>query len=248
LKSSDSIVALSQFTKNKLKWTYQIPDSRISVIPGGIDTKRFRPDSDKKESREKLGLPPNKTLLFTVRNLVQRMGLEVLIRALGPVIAEAPDIHLIIGGEGPLEHTLKDLVQRLHLQQSVTFTGFIAEDDLPDYFRAADLFILPTQELEGFGLVTLEAMASGIPVLGTPVGGTREILGRFNPEFLFKDTTAETMENLIIQTYIRMNENPKWWPEMSRSCRRFVEDNYSWERNVDALEALFFELGADRRH
>ena len=127
----------------------------------------------------------------------------------------------------------------LGVENHVKFTGFVPEDELPDYYRMADLFILPTRELEGFGLVTLEAMACGVPVLGTPVGGTQEILGKFDPNFLFKDITADSMADLIADNYRIIKDNPGKWAEISRRCRKFVEDHYSWDKNIDALETLF---------
>ena len=82
-------------------------------------------------------------------------------------------------------------------------------------------------------------MASGVPVLGTPVGGTQEILGKFDPNFLFQDTTSDAMVALIIEKYLIIKENSEKWREISKKCRRFVEDNYSWEKHVDALEKYF---------
>ena len=239
LDKCDEIVVLSLFTQNKLWHAHGIDPQKVSIIPGGVDLERFRPFDDKMETRQRLNIPQNKVVLLTVRNLVQRMGLENLIYSLKTVIEKAPDLYLVLGGSGPLRDDLFSLTQQLGLESHIRFTGFISEDELPDYYRMADFFVLPTLELEGFGLVTLEAMASGLPVMGTPVGGTQEILGKFDQHFLFKDSSSDSMAKLIFENYQKIRKNPQKWEEVSVRCRKFVEDNYSWEKNVDSLEKLF---------
>jgi glycosyltransferase involved in cell wall biosynthesis len=241
LNQSDQIVALSQFTCDKLINIYGVPDEKIAIIPGGIDLVRFHPAADKREVRERLHLPHEKTILLTVRNLVQRMGIEKLIIAMQEIAKLVPDIYLIIGGTGPLKDDLAMLSRRLDLDHYIHFTGFIPEDALPQYYQAADIFVLPTIELEGFGLVTLEALASGTPVLGTPVGGTQEILGRFDSRFLFKDISHESISGLLIETCQGYLNQPDKWQLDSQRCRHFAEKYYSWEANVAATENLFSE-------
>ena len=239
LNRCEKIIVLSQFTQEKLRRFHKITLERTALVPGGIDLETFYPVDDKTEIRRRLDLPDRNMILFTVRNLVSRMGLDNLIYALKHVVREFPDVYLVIGGEGPLKKSLIKLSQELALEGSVRFVGFIPERELPDYYRTADIFILPTIELEGFGLVTLEALASGIPVLGTPVGGTAEILGKLDPKYIFKDTKPESMASLITETCQQFRNNPRLWDEVSSQCRLFVEENYSWERNIDSLEELF---------
>jgi glycosyltransferase involved in cell wall biosynthesis len=239
LNKSDEIVVLSRFTKEKIKNIYKIKKDKIRMIPGGVDLKKFMPTSNKEKIRKRLNIPNNKIILFTVRNLVQRMGLENLIIAVNDLIKRNADIYLIIGGEGKLKNGLIALSRSFGIENHIHFVGFISEDKLPAYYQMADIFILPTKELEGFGLVTLEAMASGLPVLGTPVGGTNEILGNFDLSFLFKAIDPNSMAQLIMEKYELIKHNPQKWEQISRQCRNFVERNYSWEKNVDALEDLF---------
>lgn len=239
LNKSDRIIVLSRFAQKKLWCVYEIPSEKIMVVPGGVDLQKFYPAADKAEIRQGLNIPQEKMILFSVRNLVHRMGLKNLIYAIKEVIKTVPEIYFVLGGKGTLKNDLILLSQNLGIENHIYFTGFIPEDKLPDYYRSADIFILPTLELEGFGLVTLESLASGVPVLGTPIGGTKEILGRLDPKYIFRDTQPESMSALIIETCQRFKNNPGLWQDVSSLCRSFVEANYSWEKNVDAMEKIF---------
>ena len=239
LARSDHIVALSKYTSEKLIKTYGLPSSKVTVIPAGVDLNRFRPFNDKQLSRNRLGMPNGQFMLLTIRNLEPRMGLENLILALKEVVKERKDILLIVGGEGPLSQDLKSLAKEVGIEDSVKFTGYVPDEELPHYYQMADLFILPTKALEGFGLVTVEALASGLPVLGTPVGGTKEILAHMGPEFLFSDSTPDSMARLILKSMQHWTTNPEIYNEISRKCRKVAEDYYSWDPHVAKLENLF---------
>lgn len=238
LKSSDRILVLSRFTREKVMSAHGVSSSRITVLPGGVDLLRFYPKPDKRRLREKLGVPDNKVIALTIRNLVPRMGLENLISAIGLIDEQAPKLQVVIGGAGPLKDDLKKQIQNLALDEKIFLSGFIPEIDLPDYYRMADMFILPTRELEGFGLVTLEAMASGLPVLGTPVGGTKEILGDVAPEWLFQSPAPGDMASLILKAYQTIRSAPDQWKMLGQRCRLHVENHYNWETHIDALEHL----------
>jgi glycosyltransferase involved in cell wall biosynthesis len=152
------------------------------------------------------------------------------------------NVHLTICGEGPEKERLINLIYELGLVNDVRMTGFISSSKLPSYYQAADFFILPTRCLEGFGLVTPEAMACGTPVLGTPIGGTKEILSRFNSKFLFASPAPEAMAlgmHKIIQKYI---DDPEKYHNLRNSCRDYVEKNYSWKRHVELLETTLDEI------
>lgn len=239
IKRSKRIVVLSDYTRKRLNEVYGLHGPKITVIPGAVDIDRFRPSAERVLNRRQLGIPANCTILFTVRNLEARMGLENLILAFRMIVEHKPDVVLVIGGKGPLEQELRDLARNCGLAESIRFTGYIAEDALANYYQIADLFILPTRELEGFGLVTVEALASGLPVLGTPVGGTREILARLGPEFLFADSTPESMAALILETVRTWTRDPSAYQKLSQRCRRLAERHYSWEAHITQLESLF---------
>jgi glycosyltransferase involved in cell wall biosynthesis len=239
LSQSDCIIVLSKYTRDKLHAAYGTAYGNIIIIPGGIDLDRFYPAVDKGVVRKSLDLPQDRAILFTVRNLVPRMGIDNLLIAMQDIVRSVPDIYLVIGGTGPLKTDLEAMTRRMNLDCHIRFSGFIPEETLPRYYRASDLFILPTVDLEGFGMVTLEALASGIPVLGTPVGGTQEILSGFDRQFLFQDTSPDAMSKLIIDTCRRYRNQPDQWQLDSRRCRNFAERYYGWDVNVDAIERVF---------
>ena len=242
LKGSDQIVVLSGYTSEKLQDTYGLSSSKISVIPGGVDLDRFRPSTDKALLRTRLDLPEDKFILFTVRNLVPRMGLENLISAFEIAQNGRKDLLLVIGGEGPLEPLLKEQAKRCGVADSVRFAGYIPDEDLPSYYQMADLFILPTTELEGFGLVTVEALASGLPVVGTPVGGTKEILTKLGSDYLFDDSTPKSIANGILNALNGWATNQAFFKNISQTCRKVAEQHYSWDNHVSKLEDLFYSM------
>ena len=242
LRKSDRIIVLSRFTRDLIVEAHRIDAGKIEIIPGGVDLDRFRDSADKGAIRRSLRIPGDRFVLLTVRNLVARMGLENLLHAMPDVVREIPGVLLVIGGTGALRDKLLRITSELGLQNHVRFDGFIPDARLADYYRMADLFILPTLELEGFGLVTLESLAAGVPVLGTPVGGTIEILNRLNPEYLFSNPSPGAMASRIIAKHRAYMSHPGLMRDEAKQCRAFVERHYSWQKRLDLLEALCEEL------
>ncbi|MFO7709655.1 MAG: glycosyltransferase family 4 protein [Desulfobacterales bacterium] len=238
LRRCDRIVALSRYTREKLQRVHGIPEDRVAVIPGGVDLVRFRPVHDPLAAREELSIPRGRFVLLTVRNLVPRMGLERLVLSMQTVAAAIPHSLLVIGGSGPLGDRLKAMVDRLGLGGNVRLVGFIPEEILHRYYQMADLFVLPSIDLEGFGMVTVEALACGVPVLGTPVGGTHEILARLDERLLLKDGRPESMALGVIDCHRRFHARGEDACRMRQRCRMLAEKCYSWNHNVAALEQI----------
>lgn len=236
LDRSNKIAVLSKFSKNLLINNYNVPDEKIKVISGGVDTQRFALVGDKKETiKRQLNLPKDKIILFTIRRLTPRMGLENLIEAMSYIVQQRKDVSLVIGGTGFLKERLECLVAKYALKENIQFRGFIPEKQLPLYYQAADVFILPTTALEGFGLIILEALACGTPVLGTPVGAIPEVLGRLNQNLLFKDTKPTSMAQGILD-FLSLSYKEKYPPQRLKD---YVKENYSWEKMTSQIEDLF---------
>jgi glycosyltransferase involved in cell wall biosynthesis len=238
LKRAMKIMVLSRYMKEKAQDIHGITADRIQINPGGVDLNRFRPPEDRKFLKHKLGFPEGRIHLLTVRNLEPRMGIENLLKSIRILKKDLDEIHLILGGEGIEMRNLKRLIKEYGLLNDVTVAGFIPPDILSEYYGAADFFVLPTRSLEGFGLVTPESMACGTPVLGTPVGGTKEILSGFDSRFLFRDISPESMSEGIRRAVGEYFVRKKQYKQLRLDCREYAAKNYSWERHTDQLRAM----------
>ncbi len=235
LGGCDRVVGLSGYMKSEAAAIFPSVADKFCKIPGGVDIDRFRPAADRNAVRRRLALPEEGLVLLTVRRLSPRMGLEGLLRAMATVERVRQDVTLLIGGSGELRGRLEQLIGELGLQRT-RLLGYVADEDLPAFYQASDLFIMPSLALEGFGLSTLEALACGVPVLGTPVGGTPEILNGVLPDFVLADAGAESLAAGILRTLSRLPD-----PELSLRVRPYAE-GFSWDRITDAVEQLFAGL------
>ncbi len=171
------IVAETERERLQLLQLYGVPLDKISIIPCGVNFDRFRP-LDKEAARQKLGISGSETILLFVGRLDPLKGVDRLITALARLKHHKRLRLLIVGGDGRETEdsvTLQELSQTLGLENSVTFTGRVDHNDLPHYYSAADLLVLPSHT-ESFGLVGLEALACGTPVLSTRVGAMDRII------------------------------------------------------------------------
>ena len=189
LESCAHIHTLSEYTRSKVEDLHGL-GHRVSVVPYWRRTELERRYS-KAEARQRLGWPADGPLLFTLRKLGPRYGLDVAIRAVAP-LAKAGRCWFVVSGDGPLRTELTALAEALHVGERVRLTGRLDEEQLGLAYQAADLFLLPTSALECFGLVVLEAFAFGCPVLSTDAGAIPELMRSILPDFIVAagDVTA----------------------------------------------------------
>jgi glycosyltransferase involved in cell wall biosynthesis len=237
LRRADRIHVLSDYSAAQLRDLYRIAGERVVKIPGGADLTRFRPAENRADVRAQLGLPKEAPVLLTVRNLEERMGLDTLLRAMPRVLARHPETRLLVGGAGSLRNRLETLAAELGVLSHVRFLGFVPDEHLPLYYQAADGFVLPTRELEGFGLVTVEALACGTPVLGTPVGATPELLEPIEPTLVFEAATAEAIGARLVAFVEQLERDPAALERMRERAREHAELLFGWSRTVASLEA-----------
>jgi glycosyltransferase involved in cell wall biosynthesis len=196
-RSGQRILVLSEAFRREVTTQFGIPDARVRVVPGGVDIERFHPAVTPTQARAKLGWPDDRRILLSVRRLVRRMGLENLIEAVRLLSAQRDDFVLYIGGSGPLESELQQQIREAALEHRIKLLGRLSDGELPFAYQAADLTIVPSQALEGFGLTVVESLACGTPVCATPVGGLPEILRPFAPQCIFSDTSVAAIAEML---------------------------------------------------
>ena len=220
-----------------LSENYGVDVSRIRIVPSAVDASLFDMNISRIEARRHLGWPQDRPIVITVRRLVNRMGLENLIEAMLAVRCEFPDALLYIAGTGPLRNTLSTRIKSLGLQDHVRLLGFVADTDLPYAYHAADLSIVPSVALEGFGLTTLESLASGTPVLVTPVGGLPEAVGGLSSALVLGGTGSHALAEGLRAALRGALHLPD-----AKQCRRYVQENYNWPLIVRQVRSVYQEV------
>jgi glycosyltransferase involved in cell wall biosynthesis len=156
---SSRLIVLSEAFGQILTTRYNIPAERVRVVPGCVDVDQFSLPLSRTDARRRLQLPQDRPIVLAVRRLVRRMGLEDLIEAIKRVKAKQPDVLLLIAGKGRLADELQGRITEAGLDDNVRLLGFVADRHLASLYRAADISIVPTVALEGFGLITVESLA-----------------------------------------------------------------------------------------
>jgi len=181
-KTHTRVMTISEASKIEIVKKYNISPENIKVIPIGISMEKFNPKYHSNSLRKRYG----KNILLYVGPFIKRKRIPVLLKAMPKVIQEVPDVQLILIGEGLLWNYCKELTNYLRIEEHVHFLGFIKEGLLSKYYASSDIYVFPS-ELEGFGQVLLEAMASGTPVICANKPPMCEIIGNGGVTFKVND-------------------------------------------------------------
>lgn len=216
-------IVLSRAFAGVLERDYGFPGDRIRLVPGGVEVSDFDIELAPSQARAKLGWPADRKIVLVVRRLARRMGIEDLIDASARLKDRHPDLLFMVAGRGPEEERLRGLAAAAGVADHLRFLGFLPDEDLPAAYRAADLTVVPTVALEGFGLITIESLAAGTPVLVTPVGGLPEAVQDLSPDLVLSGTGA----GAIGEGIDRLLTEPGLLPT-AEACRVFCQERYDW--------------------
>ena len=240
-RNVDHLTYLGNFTRGEIAKSLsdEAKAAMVKIAPG-IDTEHFKPTNSAHELRSQLGLDKKKVIV-SVGRLVHRKGQDVLLSALPQVLKLHPDAHLLLVGEGPYRAHLEKLVSKFDLQNATTFIGRIQYRDLPRYICAGDIFVMPSRsrlaglEVEGLGIVYLEASACGLPVIAGKSGGA--------PDAVHEAVTGVTVDGTSIsevaEAIIKMFDDPANSKAMGEAGRSWIYDNWRWEIWAEEFNRLF---------
>ena len=235
LSWANVIISPSRYYISEIRALDKYKD-KVIVIPNGIDVGDFNAAYSREDSKRELGFSPSDRLLLYVGNFEPRKGLDILIKAMPRILKEAQNTNLVLVGDGIMRDKLEALAKKLGVAEHVKFTGFVNKSEKIRYYKSADIFILPSL-YEIFGIVNLEAMACGIPVVASKVGGIPEVVKDGKNGLLIPPGNSEALADALI--YLLENEDVR--EKMGKSGRKKVE-GYSWERIAEETEKVYNEV------
>ena len=237
LRSVDRILTISRFYEAQLPRWRGAGLPPIRLISGGVNTEQFCPVADRTAARAQFDVQPDEFLFLTVRRLEPRMGLHGLIDAFASVAPQFPRARLWLAGEGSQRDNLQSCIDSHQLNGQIRLVGFVPEADLPALYNAADCTLMPSLDLEGFGLATVESLACGTPVLGSRAGATPELLAPLSEALLFDATTPGMFSNQLRAIL----QGEQVLPSRAQ-CRDYARTHFSWDQTVAGFEGAFLDL------
>ena len=223
-----------------------VSPSRVTVVYPGVDTNRFSPVVDGTAIRERHRLD-GKCVLLTVARIEHRKGHYLVLQALAKLLPAHPHLHYVIVGDGGERARLETMTDALGLRRAVTFAGKVADADLPRYYAACDVFVHPNRvdgtDLEGFGLVFLEAASTGKPSIGGNSGGVPEAVLDGETGLLVSGADVNELTGAIA----RLATSPSMAGACGAAGRARVMREFTWERAARQVEAVHLEVVARHR-
>ncbi len=240
MRKAMCVLANSRYTASLVEKAGVKPEA-INIIPLGCDTKKFRPQEPNPMFREMvLGYRGKNRIILSVGNLVERKGHDMVIKAMPLILKQMPDTTYLVVGDGPYKKQLELLVSSLGIEEYVVFTGRVSDEELPDFYSLCDVFAMPSRErldshdVEGFGIVFLEAGASGKAVVGGRSGGVEDAIIDGSTGLLVDPFDIDN----IGQTLIELLKNDQLRIRLGKQGLARVQNEFTWEivgKNVQKI-------------
>ncbi|MBI5804754.1 glycosyltransferase family 4 protein [candidate division TA06 bacterium] len=234
IAAAGAVATLSMHSQEIINRHFGLFPKIMTVIPGGANNEIYRPAEDKAALKKQLGYDQAQPLLLTVRRLIPRTGVDLLIDAMQSVVKKLPGAMLLIAGQGALKDELEKRSVGLGLRDRIKFLGYVTEEEKVRLYQAADFSVMPTTSLEGFGLSIAESLACDTPVLGTPVGSIPEILNRLDQSLVFKSLKPQDLAEGIVSFAGDQGLKTRLKGRTVEIARKY----YSWDSAAEEIEKL----------
>lgn len=240
LRQADRVIAVSRFTSDLVQ-NAGVPPERIDLVHPGCDVTTLRPLPPRPDLRHRLlGSRAGDQVILTIANLVARKGHDMVLRSLPHVIRQVPRVVYLIVGDGPYRPELEDLTRSLGIQEHVVFTGQVPDEDIPDIYALSTVFIMPSRaqmelsDVEGFGLVFLEAGACGKPVIGGRSGGIPDAIEDGVTGFLVHPDEPGD----VARALVGILTNPDLAARLGQQGRSRVVERFQWKHVADRIQEI----------
>ena len=233
-KNATIIVTISNYSLEKIQKYYDIEQSKVRIVPNGVDLEKFKP-MDNKAVRQQFGLGNEPCVLF-VGSLIPRKGLPFLVEAAKKVVKDRADTKFLIVGDGPLKRQMSNSLETANLSGNFKFLGNLNDDLIPKVYNCADLFVLPSIQ-EGQGIVLLEAQASGKPLVAFDVGGVNEAVQNQETGLLVEGGNIEALADALL----KLLTDKTLMEKMGSNGRKFVSENYTWDICAQKMLKVYHE-------
>lgn len=230
------VICCSRYMEEEVKHVFQVPGDKIEIIPNGIRPEAYQPLSQY-SFREQLHLSPEEKIVFYIGRLVQEKGIQILLEAAPLILERFPQTTFAIAGKGPFEVHLKNRTREMGLEGKVHFLGYIDDQARNDLYHAAAAAVFPSL-YEPFGIVALEAMASGTPVVVSSVGGLDEIVEHEKDGLKVYPNDARSLAEQVC----RILSAEDWAASLAENAHDKAVNNYSWKKIARQTSELYEEI------
>ena len=237
----DRIVCVSRYVA--LMAGNYVNNKKLVFIPNGVDVEKLKPNKNKNKFKKELNIKDEKILL-SICNLVERKGLDTVIKALHQVSQKIPNIIYFIIGKGPEKENLVNLVNQLNLSEKVRFINYVSDEDLANFYNICDIFVLMSRTIkeragiEGFGVVYIEASYFGKPVIGGKSGGTADSIINGVTGYRIEPANQKELANKIV----KLLKDASLRKKFGNHGKKRVKSKLLWKHNVDKLIKVYNSL------
>lgn len=230
------VIGCSQYMEREIRELFQLPADKLDIIPNGVDPSLIQVSKPDKEVRSQFALPDEK-IIFFVGRMVREKGVQVLLDSVPEVLSTCPEAKFIIGGKGPMLEELKRKAQEMGISDKVVFTGFISDETRNQLLHFASATVFPSL-YEPFGIVALEAMAAGTPVIVSDVGGMSEIIEHGVDGLKVYPGDPHSLAVQITSCL----KDEQWANELKQKAVEKINQYYHWQSIAEQTAGVYFNI------